>query len=101
MADRPNADRQMEQKVRPFRCIRPSAVPEAIGLLQEYGADAILLAGGTDLIVGLRDGAVTPRVVVDVKGARDLPPLIAKADCFLTVAATVAMMKMKDHLSQG
>jgi CO/xanthine dehydrogenase FAD-binding subunit len=87
----------MEQIVRPFRCIRPSAVPEAIGLLQEYGADAIVLAGGTDLIVGLRDGAVAPRVVVDVKGARDLPPLITKADCFLTVAATVAMSEIESH----
>jgi CO/xanthine dehydrogenase FAD-binding subunit len=77
--------------VRPFRWIRPTALHEAIGLLQEYGADAVLLAGGTDLMVGLRDGVITPRVIVDVKGARDLPPLIAKGDGFLRVAATVSM----------
>jgi CO/xanthine dehydrogenase FAD-binding subunit len=83
--------------VRPFRWIRPTALQEAIGLLQEYGADAILLAGGTDLMVGLRDGAVTPRVVVDVKGMSDLAPVIAKADGFLTVAATVAMGEIESH----
>jgi CO/xanthine dehydrogenase FAD-binding subunit len=83
--------------VRPFRWIRPNTLQEAIGLLQEYGADAMLLAGGTDLIVGLRDGTVTPRVVVDVKGVSDVPPLIAKADGFLTVAATVVMSEIESQ----
>jgi CO/xanthine dehydrogenase FAD-binding subunit len=83
--------------VRPFRWIRPTVIQEAIGLLQEYGADAMLLAGGTDLIVGLRDGAVTPRVVVDLKGARDLPPLITRANGFLSVAATVTMNDVENH----
>jgi CO/xanthine dehydrogenase FAD-binding subunit len=83
--------------VRPFRWVSPTALQEVIGLLQEYGADAMLMAGGTDLMVGLRDGVVTPRVVVDVKGARDLPPFIAKADGFLTVAATVAMIEIESH----
>jgi CO/xanthine dehydrogenase FAD-binding subunit len=80
-----------EENVRPFRCASPKDLQEAIGLLQQHGADARLLAGGTDLIVGLRDGAIISRVVVDVKRAKDLPPVIAKADGVLTISATVAM----------
>jgi CO/xanthine dehydrogenase FAD-binding subunit len=83
--------------VRPFRWIRPTALEEASGLLLRHGADAALLAGGTDLMVGLRDNVITPRIVVDLKGARDLPPRIAKADGFLTVAATVAMSDIEKH----
>jgi CO/xanthine dehydrogenase FAD-binding subunit len=83
--------------VRPFRWIRPTALAEAIRLLQEYGVGAALLAGGTDLMVGLRDGTTSPRLVIDVKGARDLPPIIAKAGGFLTVAATVTMSEIEEH----
>ncbi len=83
--------------MRPFRWIRPTALEEASGLLLRHGADAALLAGGTDLMVGLRDNVITPRIVVDLKGARDLPPRIAKADGFLTVAATVAMSDIEKH----
>lgn len=77
--------------MRPFRCVRPKDLEEAIGLLQQHGADARLLAGGTDLIVGLRDGTIAPRVIVDVKRTKDLPPVIGKADGVLTISATVAM----------
>jgi carbon-monoxide dehydrogenase medium subunit len=77
--------------VRPFRCVKPKDLQEAIGLLQQHGADARLLAGGTDLIVGLRDGTVTPRLIIDVKRTKDLPPVIGKTDGVLTISATVAM----------
>jgi CO/xanthine dehydrogenase FAD-binding subunit len=86
-----------EQNVRPFRCVRPKDLEEAIGLLQQHGADARLLAGGTDLIVGLRDGTITPRVVIDIKRAKDLPPLIAKTDGDLTITATVAMSDIEKN----
>jgi CO/xanthine dehydrogenase FAD-binding subunit len=78
-------------KVRPFRWVRPTVLQEVIDFLQEHGAAAMLLAGGTDLVVGLRDGTVTPRVIIDVKRTTDLPPVIAQADGVLTISATVAM----------
>jgi carbon-monoxide dehydrogenase medium subunit len=56
-----------------------------------------LLAGGTDLIVGLRDGKIAPRVIVDLKRTRDLPPIIAEADGCLTISATVAMNDVEKH----
>jgi carbon-monoxide dehydrogenase medium subunit len=43
----------------------PTNAEEAAALLSQDGAHA--LAGGTDLLVKLRAGAVTPRVVVDLK----------------------------------
>ena len=62
--------------MQPFAYARPATLDEAISLLAEHGPDARVLAGGTDLVIRLRDGTFRPRVVVDVEaragaGARD------------------------------
>ena len=56
-----------------FDYARPSTVAEAIGILHGQDGAARVLCGGTDLLVGLRHHTLTPRVVVDIKGCRDLP----------------------------
>jgi carbon-monoxide dehydrogenase medium subunit len=58
--------------MRAFAYERPSRLDDAIALLARHGADARLLAGGTDLIIRLRDGTLRPEVVVDVKGIAEL-----------------------------
>ena len=50
-----------------FDYVRASTSDEVLGFLAEHGEAARLLMGGTDLLVLMRDGAVRPRVVVDVK----------------------------------
>ncbi len=85
--------------MRPFRWVRPTRLQEVIGFLEEHGAAAVLLAGGTDLIVGLRDGKIAPRVVIDLKRTGDLPAIIAQADGWLTIGATVALSDIERHAS--
>jgi carbon-monoxide dehydrogenase medium subunit len=62
--------------MRPFSYERPARLEDAIALLASTDGDgdgdsdravARPLAGGTDLIIRLRDGSVRPRVVIDVK----------------------------------
>ena len=53
--------------MRRFAYERPRTLAEATGLLAETGAGARILAGGTDLVVGLRDDSIRPEVVVDIK----------------------------------
>ena len=50
-----------------FHYLRPTTVEAAVATLQESGARATLLAGGTDLLVRLRSGRIRPAVVVDLK----------------------------------
>lgn len=58
--------------MRPFAYERPDRLGDAVALLAEHGPEARPLAGGTDLIIRLRDGTIRPRVVVDVKRVGEL-----------------------------
>src|SRR5712671_48415 len=70
---------------------RPESIADAVGLLAEHGPDARLLAGGTDLIIRLRDGTIRPRVVVDVKRIAELDGGIREAEAGLTIGARATM----------
>ncbi len=83
--------------MRPFRFVRPSRLREVIGFLEEHGAGAVLLAGGTDLVVGLRDGKIEPRVIIDLKQTSDLLARIAESDGCLTISATTALSDVESH----
>ena len=46
--------------MRAFAYARPDTLADAVALLAEHGTDARVLAGGTDLIIRLRDGTLPP-----------------------------------------
>ena len=77
--------------MRPFAYERPTHLGDAVALLAEHGPDARLLAGGTDLIIRLRDGTIRPRVVVDVKGIAELDGEITAVDGLLRFGARAVM----------
>lgn len=58
--------------MRRFAYERPSSLAQATRLLADAGDGARLLAGGTDLVVGLRDDSIRPSVVVDLKHVEEL-----------------------------
>ena len=53
--------------MRRFAYERPESLAEATRLLVDAGDGARVLAGGTDLVVGLRDDSLRPDLVVDLK----------------------------------
>lgn len=77
--------------MRPFVYARPASLDEAVALLAEHGSDARVLAGGTDLVIRLRDGSARPSLVVDVKRIAELDPAIREADGRLVIPATAVM----------
>jgi len=50
-----------------FRLARPRTVEEAVRILADHGSQALILAGGTDVVPNLQMRLFAPRVVVDVK----------------------------------
>ena len=80
----------------PFAYARPATLSEALGLLSEHGADASLLAGGTDLIVALRNRTLKPKVVIDLKRVAELRPAIADDGHAVTISATTPLADVGD-----
>ena len=77
--------------MRPFTYVRPETLSEAAALLEEHGPAVAVLAGGTDLVVALRNGAIAPRVVVDLKRIAELAPEIDLNGSRLRIGAMAVM----------
>jgi carbon-monoxide dehydrogenase medium subunit/xanthine dehydrogenase FAD-binding subunit len=59
--------------MKPFEYKAVHSVEEAVSVLAEYGSDARILAGGTDLLIELRKQNVkTPKVVIDISFIKEL-----------------------------
>lgn len=57
----------MLRKLREFEYIEPSDLSEAVLLLDKYGEEARILAGGTDLLVWMKEGARSPKYMINIK----------------------------------
>ncbi len=55
-----------------FELYQPASVDDALKLLDRYGADALVLAGGLDSMDWLKDRLKRPKVVVDLGQIADL-----------------------------
>lgn len=74
-----------------FAYARPTSLAEAVALLEEHGPAARVLAGGTDMIIRLRDGTLRPAVVIDLKRIAELQPAIRVDGDRLVIGATTVM----------
>jgi CO/xanthine dehydrogenase FAD-binding subunit len=77
--------------MRAFAYERPTSLEAALTLLAAQGEGARVLAGGTDLIIRLRDGSLQPAVVVDIKGVPELRPDITIRDGLARISAGTTM----------
>lgn len=80
----------------PFRYTAPDSIEELLGTLAEQSGVVKLLAGGTDLIVQMRAGALQPGLVMDVKQVAELNCLLL-SDKGLTIGAAVSCRTICDH----
>lgn len=75
----------------------PATVAEAVGLLEQRGERAKILAGGTDIIVQLREYRREADVLVDVKRVPELNELSFDAGRGLTIGAAVPCHRIYEH----
>jgi CO/xanthine dehydrogenase FAD-binding subunit len=75
----------------PFRYERPDTLADAISLLREYGEDARVQAGGTDLLVALRKGKFQAKCVIDLKHIRELDGEIRASNGTIRFGALTVM----------
>ncbi len=84
--------------MRCFKYVRPGTVAEALDLLAEYGADAHILAGGTDLVIALRGRQVDPKIIIDLKYISELDPEVRIKDGVLRLSATTVMTDVEENV---
>jgi carbon-monoxide dehydrogenase medium subunit len=55
-----------------FEYLEPKTVKEAVSLLKQYGKRAKVIAGGTDLVVQMKDGQISPSYVISLSRIPEL-----------------------------
>jgi len=80
----------------PFVLLRPRALDEAVAQLAAHGPEAMIVAGGTDLVPNLRAGLFRPRAVVDLKGLHDLRGIRFDPQRGLEVGALTTLTAVAD-----
>ena len=74
----------------------PANIESAVALLRESKGQGKVLAGGTDLLVHLRAGTLSPPVVVDIKKIAETREIVAENGGF-RIGAAVAGAELGEH----
>ncbi len=80
-----------------LRYLAPNTLDEAIKALASAGSAGRILAGGTDLLVQMRSGAVKPGVIVDIKKIAEMTEIVETADGGFHIGAAVAGAVLAEH----
>ncbi len=85
-----------------FSYERPESLDEALQVLATSGSETEILAGGTDLVIAMRDRWKQPKVVVDLKRVAELYPALAwDGDTVtLSAAATMTQVVVDERINQ-
>lgn len=83
--------------MREFEYLRPETVEEAVALRQKYEGRCVLLNGGTDVVIQLRDHLISPEFVIDIKHIPVLKKLAFHKGDGLYIGACVTMNELGDN----
>ena len=76
------------------RVARPSTIEEAVRLLADNGPEAVIIAGGTDVVPNLQMKLFTPLVLVDIKPIRALQGITIAAAGALRLGALTTLTEI-------
>ena len=74
-----------------FQVARPRTIEAALRVLVDEGPDAMIVAGGTDVVPNLQMKLFSPRVIVDLKPLRDLTRIEFSSCDGLTIGALATL----------
>lgn len=76
-----------------FDYFRPETLDEVLSLLQQYGDGAMLIAGGTDVLVLMRQQAIAPRALVSLSAIPGLDQIRDEGSLRIGALATHRMIE--------
>jgi CO/xanthine dehydrogenase FAD-binding subunit len=80
-----------------FEYFEPTTLDEAFFVLDKYGSEAKILAGGTELLVNIRERAFEPHYVMNVKKIPDLSPEMRNEKAGLRIGALTLLHDIDTH----
>src|SRR6202158_5846696 len=80
-----------------IRYLAPRTLDEAISAFATAGSAARIMAGGTDLLVQMRSGAVRPGLIVDIKKIAEMTAIEETAEGGFRVGAAVPGAVLAEH----
>jgi len=84
-----------------LRYLAPHTLDEAVVACAAAGSAARIMAGGTDLLVQMRSGAVRPGLIVDIKKIAEMTAIEETADSGFRVGAAVSGAVLAEHARFG
>lgn len=74
-----------------LKYLRPETLNEAVELLDRYGNEGKILAGGTDIIIALKDRTVICKYLIDIKEIKELRNITYNDIDGLSIGAAVSL----------
>ncbi|MGH7873752.1 MAG: FAD binding domain-containing protein, partial [Candidatus Binatia bacterium] len=79
------------KRTEPFDFYQPATVAEASRLLKDKGAGGRFLAGGTDLVIAMKEKGLLPKYIVDLKRIPGLSGIHENSDGTIAIGALTTM----------
>lgn len=79
-----------------FDLLIPETLAEALEMLARYGSEAAPIAGGTNVVVGMREGRFRQKILVDVSRLAELRG-IRQTDGYVEVGGGVTIAELLDE----
>jgi 4-hydroxybenzoyl-CoA reductase subunit beta len=81
----------------PFTYLAPRGVAEAVRLLGDHGREASVVAGGTDLYPNMKRLQMAPRVLIGLRGIRELARIQGSDRSGVVVGAGATLTRVAEH----
>ncbi len=79
------------KRTEPLNIFQPTSLREASAMLKENGPGGHFLAGGTDLVIAIKEKGLVPKYIVDLKRIPSLSGIREETDGSLTIGAMTTM----------
>ncbi len=78
-----------------FEYLKPNSIDEAISLHQSHGERARYIAGGTDVMIKIKEGKISPRYLISLRHLQGLDHIIAeRGELRIGAAVTHRMLEL-------
>jgi 4-hydroxybenzoyl-CoA reductase subunit beta len=84
----------------PFEYLSPHSLDEAVELMQQYGSEAMLVAGGTDLFPNMKRRLFTPKKLIGLREIEEMKRLEINGTVTLGAGLTLSQISLHPILAE-